>query len=272
MTTYDHDPIHSDELTQTWPLRRLGLKVQDLPVSIDYYTRLGLAIVRDERDQGTVGLGFGSQEVLGLRLMPGGRPRPRHTAGLYHFAILLAGEAELGSFLQHCLEYRIPLEGASDHLVSQALYLRDPEGNGIEVYADRPREDWQWQNSRINMATLPLNAQALLKQASTFDGFSPQTRLGHMHLNVGDLDRSMAFYQNLGMELTADLYNQARFLSWDGYHHHLGINLWAGRHASRLEPDVYGLDFFEIARPGLTPGTFEDPDGVKVVVVERHDP
>src|SRR6266852_3698942 len=82
----------------------------------------------------------------------------------------------------------------------------------------------------------------------------------------GDPDRSAAFYQELGLELTADLYNQARFLSWDGYHHHLGINVWAGRNASRLEPDMYGLDFFEISRPGLKPGTFQDPDGVKVVV------
>src|SRR5260370_27615478 len=82
-----------------------------------------------------------------------------------------------------------------------------------------------------------------------------------MHLNVGDLDRSMAFYQNFGIELTVGLYDQARFLSWDGYHHHLGVNVWPGRNASRLEPDVYALDFFEISRVGRTPSTFEDPYG-----------
>jgi len=260
--------MSTDELAQKWPLRRVGLKVRDLSASLDYYTRLGLVLVRDERNEGKAGLGFGKQEVLSLRVLEGGRPRPRHTAGLYHFALLLPGEAELGSFLQHCLEQRIPLAGASDHLVSQALYLSDPEGNGIEVYADRPRESWAWENGQISMDTQPLNAPELLKQAGPFAGFPPQTRLGHMHLNVGDLDRSLAFYQNLGMELTADLYNQARFLSWEGYHHHLGINVWAGRNASRVEPDVYGLDFFEISRPGLTPGTFEDPDGIKVVVGE----
>jgi catechol 2,3-dioxygenase len=268
MTTYEPNPANSGEITYTWPVRRLGLKVQDLSASIDYYTRLGLSLVRDERNEGTAGLGFGTHEVLSLRLLANGRPRPRHTAGLYHFALLLPGEADLGSFLQHCLEQRIPLAGASDHLVSQALYLSDSEGNGIEVYADRPRESWQWESGHISMDTLQLNAPALLKQAGPFAGFPPQTRLGHMHLNVGDLDRSLAFYQNLGMELTADLYNQARFLSWEGYHHHLGINVWAGRNASRVEPDVYGLDFFEISRPGLTPGTFEDPDGIKVVVGE----
>src|SRR5258708_24266821 len=116
------------------------------------------------------------------------------------------------------------------------------------------------------MASIPLDGKVVLKQARSFDGFSPQTRLGHMHLNVGDVGRSAAFYQELGLDLTADLYNQARFLSWDGYHHHLGINVWAGRNASRLEPDVYGLDFFEISHPGFKPGTFDDADVVKLVV------
>jgi len=266
MTTNDKNSMQAGGLAQAWPLRRVGLKVRDLDTSLEYYTGLGFSIVRDQHAEGAVGLGSGSQEILSLRVLPGGRPRPPRTAGLYHFAILLSDETELGSFLEHSLEHRIQLAGASDHLVSQAIYLSDPEGNGIEVYADRPREQWEWERGQINMATLPLDAQALLKQARAFDGFSPQTRLGHMHLNVGDLGRSAAFYQELGLELTADLYNQARFLSWDGYHHHLGINVWAGRNASRLEPDVYGLDFFEISRPGLKPGTFEDPDGVKVVV------
>lgn len=270
MATQDEISKQSVEVTQTWPLRRLGLKVQDLSTCLDYYTRLGFSIVRDEGNQdagATVGLGVGTREILSLRALPGGRPRPPHTAGLFHFAILLSDEAELGSFLQHCLEHRIPIGGASDHIVSQALYLSDPEGNGIEVYADRPRESWEWSGGRIAMDTLRLNTAALLKQARSFDGFSAQTRLGHMHLNVGDLDRSMAFYQGLGMGLTTDLYDQARFLSWGGYHHHLGINLWAGRNVRKVEPDVYGLDFFEISRQGLTSGTFEDPDGVKVILV-----
>src|SRR6266702_4855381 len=233
--------MSSNESTQAWPLRRLGLKVLDLAACLDYYSRLGFSIVRDQRTAGTMGLGVDSREILSLRTLPEGRPRPAHTAGLYHFAILLPDDTELGSFLRHCLDQHIPLAGASDHLVSQALYLSDPEGNGIEVYADRPRERWQWRSDRINMATLPLDTGALLKQAKSFEGFAHQTRLGHMHLNVGDLDRSAAFYQGLGMELTADMFGQARFLSWEGYHHHLGINLWAGRYAHPVEPVVSGL-------------------------------
>jgi len=259
----------SNTFTQDWPLKRVGLKVLDLATSLDYYTRLGFTIVRDQSAEGEVGLGSGSRELLTLRVLEHGRPRPPHTAGLFHFAILLPDEVELGSFLRHCMEQHIPVDGVSDHLVSQALYLSDPEGNGIEVYADRDRKGWQWEGGNIKMDTLPLNAQALLRQAKPFKGFSPQTRLGHMHLNVGDLDSSKAFYQHLGMDLMADIpQGRASFLSWDGYHHHLGINLWAGRHVHPVEPDVSGLEFFEIQRPGLVPGTLKDADGVAVVVLE----
>jgi len=259
----------SDTSSPTWPLSRVGLRVQDMARSIDYYTHLGFSVIRDERDQGAhggVGLGVGTQEILSLRPLPGGRPRPSRTAGLYHFAILVSDEAELGSFLRHCLDTGIPLSGASDHLVSQALYLSDPEGNGIEVYADRPRETWQYRDGSLVMDTIRLNAPALLKQAHTYTGFSPETRLGHMHLNVGDLERSRAFYQNLGMELMVAIPGQASFLSWESYHHHLGVNTWAGRNVRPVEPDVFGLDFFEIRRPGLSPAVLQDPDGVTIVV------
>ena len=259
----------SDINTQAWPLRRVGLRVHDLATSVDYYTRLGFSIVRDEREQGTgggVGLGVGTQEILSLRPLPGGHPRPSRTAGLYHFALLLPGEVELGSFLQHAIDQQIPLDGASDHLVSQALYLSDPEGNGIEVYADRPRETWQFRDGQLVMGTIRLNIPALLKLAQPFNGFSTGLRLGHMHLNVGNLERSADFYQSLGMKLMVGIAGQADFLSWEGYHHHLGINLWSGRNVPPVEPDVYGIDFYEIHRDGLTPGTLQDPDGVTVIV------
>ncbi|HLX59501.1 MAG TPA: VOC family protein [Ktedonobacteraceae bacterium] len=261
--------VSLEESAQTWPLHRVGLRVQDIAACVDYYTQLGFTIIRDERDQqggGSVGLGVGAQEILSLRAFPGGHPRPRHTAGLYHFALLVGDEVELGSFLKYRIDRHLPIDGASDHLVSQALYLNDPEGNGIEVYADRPRETWQFSNGQLNMGTLPLNAPALLQKAQPFNGFSTRLRLGHMHLNVGNLERSMAFYQPLGMNLMVGMAGQADFLSWDGYHHHLGINLWAGRNVPPVEPDVYGIDFYEIKREGLAPATMQDPDGVTVIV------
>ena len=257
-------------MTQTWPLKRVGLRVRDLSASIAYYELLGLAIVRDDRAEGVIGMGTGDQELLVLRHTPEARPRPPRTAGLYHFALLLPGEAELGTFLQHSLEGRgVRIDGASDHLVSQALYLNDPEGNGIEVYADRPHEQWPLLNGQPRMSTLPLKSEELLAKAGTFSGLPAGTILGHMHLNVGDLDASIAYYeQTLGLELKANLYQQAGFISWDGYHHHLGLNTWNGPNAARHEADVSGLDFFEIARPGLPPGTFQDPDGVTIVAVD----
>jgi catechol 2,3-dioxygenase len=259
-----------NETAQTWPLRRVGLRVQNLAESVNYYTQLGFAIVRDERDQqggGSVGLGAGNQEILSLRAFPGGRPRQPRTAGLFHFALLVGDEVELGSFLKHRIDRQLPIDGASDHLVSQALYLSDPEGNGIEVYADRPRETWQFQrDGQLQMDTIRLNAPALLQKAQPFSGFSTSLRLGHMHLNAGNLERSMAFYQTLGMNLMIGIPGQADFLSWDGYHHHLGVNLWAGRNARPVEPDAFGIDFYEIKREGLAAATLQDPDGVTVIV------
>ncbi|HEU5378910.1 MAG TPA: VOC family protein [Ktedonobacteraceae bacterium] len=256
-------------MSQSWPLKRVGLRVRNLEPILAYYQQLGFIIVRDERAEGIIGMGVGEQEILTLRHTPDARPRSRHTAGLYHFAILLPGETDLSSFLRHSVQGDgVRIDGSSDHLVSQALYLNDPEGNGIEVYADRPREEWTRKNGQLSMDTLPLKVDALLAKASPpFQGFPVGTILGHMHLNVRNLEESLAFYQEtFGLELMLDLYHQASFVSWSGYHHHLALNTWAGPNASAHEADVSGLDFFEIARPDLASGTYQDPNGITVIV------
>jgi catechol 2,3-dioxygenase len=254
-------------MPQAWPLKRVGLRVRDLTASIAYYERLGFAIVRDEPEANSIGLGVGTQEILTLRHVPESRPRPKRTAGLYHFAILLPDESELGTFLRYCLTNDIHIDGASDHLVSQALYLSDPEGNGIEVYADRPRSEWPLNEGKPRMDTLPLKSRELLEKAHAFDAFPVGTILGHMHLSVCNLEESLAFYQEtFGLELMVNLYHQAGFVSWLGYHHHLGLNTWTGPKASAHELDVSGLDFFEIARPDLASGTYQDPNGITVIV------
>ncbi len=255
-------------MDQQWPLKRVGLRVRDLANSLAYYKLLGFTIVRDERAEGIVGLGAGQQELLTLRHTPALPPRPQHTAGLYHFAILLPREKDLSAFLHHSLEEGgARIDGASDHLVSQALYLNDPEGNGIEVYADRPRAQWEFANGELKMTTLPLKARELLAQAGSFQGFPAETVLGHMHLNVSDLAASTAFYeQTFGLNLMVSLYHQASFVSWEGYHHHLGLNTWTGPNAIPHTDAVSGLDFFEIARPDLPTGTYQDPSGITVIV------
>jgi catechol 2,3-dioxygenase len=261
-----------EKMSQAWPLERVGLRVRDLEKSLHYYQQLGLAVVRDERAQGNIGLGAGGRELLALRHTPDARPRGPHTAGLYHFALLLPSEVDLGTFLRHSLQGGgVPIDGASDHLVSQALYLNDPEGNGIEVYADRPREQWPMENGTPRMETLRLKSQELLAKAGNFDGLPENTVLGHMHLNVSELDESITYYeQTFGLNLMVNLYQQAGFVSWDGYHHHLGLNTWTGPHAARHEQEVSGLDFFELVRPGLQPVSYQDPSGITVVVTERN--
>ena len=241
-----------------WPLGALELKVLDLQREVAFYEWFGLTRIAGDASHAV--LGAGGSPLLRLTALEGGRPRPRHTAGLYHFAILLPSEEELGGYLRRALEEKLPLTGTSDHLVSQALYFDDPEGNGIEVYADRPRSEWLYPNGRLNIGIEHLDFERLLGVAAPSQPkFSGATVLGHMHLNVSDLDVSQAFYESLGMELTAEAGGVMRFLSWDGYHHHLGINLLEGRGAAPVAADVAGLSRFEIGRSHTAQN---DPNGI----------
>jgi catechol 2,3-dioxygenase len=241
-----------------WPLGAVELKVLDLERAAAFYESFGLSLISGDSERAA--LGADGSPLLNLIALPAGHERPRHTAGLYHFAILLPGEQELGGFLQRALEERLPLTGTADHFVSQALYFDDVEGNGIEVYADRPRSEWEYPGGRLSIGTEHLDFERLLRIASpAHKKFSPGTVLGHMHLNVSDLDTSQAFYESLGMELMAEAGHVMRFLSWNGYHHHLGINLLEGRGAAPVAAGVRGLRRFEIR--GLeAPKT--DPDGI----------
>ena len=239
----------------------MEVKVLDLEREAEFYERFGLTRISGDDRQAV--FGAGDTPILRLSVLPGGQERPPRTAGLFHFAVLLPGEEELGGFLRRTLEERLPLTGTADHFVSQALYFDDPEGNGIEVYADRPRSEWQYPNGRLNIGTEHLDFERLLRIAARpTPKFSPGTVLGHMHLNVGDLDASQAFYESLGMELMAEAGRVMRFLSWDGYHHHLGINVLAGRGVAPVRPEVRGLHGFEVRRVN---GSTSDPDGVTLI-------
>jgi catechol 2,3-dioxygenase len=236
------------------------LKVHDLEGQAAFYERFGLTPIA--RDSASATLSAGGAPLLRLKASSDLRPRPRHTAGLYHFAILLPSEEELGGFLRRSLEEKLPLTGTSDHFVSQALYFDDPEGNGIEVYADRPRSDWTYPGGRLNIGVDHLDFERLLRIATKpQEKFSNGTVLGHMHLNVGDLARSQSFYESMGMEVMAELGQVMRFMSWDGYHHHLGINLLEGRGAAPVEPGISGLQAFEVRN---LDGAKTDPDGIEV--------
>ena len=204
------------------------LTVSDLGRSLDYYRKaIGLG-VRQEAD-GRASLG-GDSELLVLHEVPGAQPAPRNT-GLFHFALLVPERRDLAAWLAHAIREQVPMTGVSDHFVSEALYLRDPDGHGIEIYADRPRELWEGQVAR--MTTEPLDLENLLgelddPERQAFDGLPGGTVTGHVHLQVADIPETLGFYRDvMGFDEMATLGSQATFLSAGGYHHHVGANTWA---------------------------------------------
>jgi catechol 2,3-dioxygenase len=215
----------SDRLPADTRMGEVHLTVSDLERSLAYYgEQIGLRVQR--RDNSTAALGAGGEDLLVLREVPGARPADGFS-GLFHFALLLPTRGALGAFLAHAAEDRVPLAGLSDHDVSEAIYLRDPDHHGIEIYADRDRSLWEGQ-VRQRLTTMPLDTRDLLEAAEpSFAGLPQGTTMGHVHLRVADIPDTIAFYRDLlGFDLQANLGTQAAFLSAGGYHHHVGANTW----------------------------------------------
>jgi catechol 2,3-dioxygenase len=225
------------------------LTVADLDRAMEFYG--GVLGLRSQGVDGARALtADGRTPLVVLHARPGAPPKPPHTTGLYHYALLLPTRADLARTLRRLADRRYPIEGASDHLVSEALYLADPDGNGLEIYADRPREAWPRRQGRLQMATEPLDVQGLLREVSgnpPWEGLAPATRVGHVHLHVADLARAEAFYRDvLGFELVLHFGASAAFLSVGGYHHHIGLNTWAGAGAPPPPEDAAGLRYFTL--------------------------
>ena len=191
--------------------------------------------------------------ILYLEETPGAPRRPPRTSGLYHTAIRFPSRAGLGSVLQRIVLLEYPLGGVADHGVSEALYLSDPDGNGIELYADRPQDRWTVDQGRVSMMTENLDLNSLVQEAvpsSDREYAPPGTDIGHIHLQVADLERSKRFYHGLlGLDITQDTYPGALFLSAGGYHHHVGLNIWAGRGAPPPPENALGLEAFALQLP-----------------------
>ncbi len=187
---------------------------------------------------------------LVLTGQPGVRP-PRRSAGLYHFAILYPSRGHLAQALKRLLDVGWPIAGASDHGVSEAIYFADPEGNGIELYVDRDRALWPIENSSLVMPTRPLQLDGLLTLATgPWSGMASGTRIGHIHLRVSDLAQAEAFYSGvLGFAVTVRGYPGALFFAAGGYHHHIGVNIWAGSHLAPSNPQAPGLRTFTVHLP-----------------------
>ncbi len=237
-------PVRLESLDAPFHIGAVTLRVADLgSLTAFYRDSIGLGLIEDR--EGFAALGVDG-EVL-VRLEQGGT-RPTSPAGLFHLAILLPSRADLADWLAHAATTRVPLEGASDHLVSEALYLSDPEGNGIEIYRDRPRADWPRREGAIKMATDRLDLDALLSEArpGRYAGMPSGTRMGHIHLRVGDTAEAERFYGGvLGFDLMVR-YPGASFLASGGYHHHIAGNVWNSRGAAPRQAGEAGLATFEL--------------------------
>jgi len=249
----------------------VDLVVRDLDRSLGFYTQT-IGFEERGRKGGVAELGAGDRTLLRLRGEPEAPPRPPRTTGLFHFAILVPSRAELARSLVRLAERGWRLTGASDHLVSEALYLNDPDGIGIEIYRDRPRGDWPRRDGVVQMATLPLDlddvASELEPGAALEAPVDPGTVIGHVHLNVADLQASEDFWcGEVGFDVIVRAYPGALFVSAGGYHHHLGLNTWAGAGAPPPPAGAIGLESFEIVAPGTDPASGRDavdPAGIHV--------
>jgi catechol 2,3-dioxygenase len=228
------------------------LTVSDLARSLDYYrSAIGLRVL--DEGAGRASLGTDGRELLALVEEHGAEPSTAYT-GLYHFALVVPERADLAAWLAHAARDRVPMGGLSDHFVSEALYLSDPDGHGIEIYRDRPREIWEGKVG-TTLTTMPLDVDDLLgvlddPATEPFDGLPAGTAMGHVHLKVSSIPETIEFYRDvLGLDLTAQLGDQAAFLSAGGYHHHVGANTWESAGATAPPPGTAGLRHATVVLP-----------------------
>ncbi|QYA00868.1 VOC family protein [Rhizobium sp. B21/90] len=235
-------------LTRPAYVGRSHLVVSDLPlVSGFYQSMLGLKSM--EKSASGELLGVGGKPLLSLTTDKAARRAPQNTAGLFHTAFLLPNRTELARWLRHAAHNNVQLQGASDHLVSEAIYLADPEGNGIEIYADRAHDLWKLQtDGMIEMATLALDLQKLYESApqDSWNGMADGSAIGHIHLQVGNIPEADAFYRDvLGLKIMAR-YPGASFFASGGYHHHVAANIWNSRGAGVRAENMTGLSDYTL--------------------------
>ena len=234
-------------------IRDITLNISDLQRSLAFYTDfLGFHILEQEARKAVL-TADGKSPIIILQQPDGVLPKEAGRSGLYHFAILLPSRADLGEMLIHLVKNNYPL-GAADHLVSEALYLNDPDGNGIEIYHDRQAEEWTWQNNYVHMTTDPLDGEGVMKAANgkQWSGMPANTVMGHIHLHVSHLQEAGIFYRNvLGYDVVCEFGKQALFLSTGRYHHHVGMNTWNGVGAPPPSANSVGMKEYSIAIPDV---------------------
>jgi catechol 2,3-dioxygenase len=230
------------------------LRIADLPRALAFYAGL-LGFREGKREEGASFLSPGGEPPYPVVLEghTGAKRKPPRTTGLFHVALRLPDRRSLARVVARLIEKQYPFQGFSDHRVSESAYLADPDGNGLELYVDRPRDQWPVRNGQLAMTTDPLDMEGLLSEAGAAnppDGISPGTGVGHVHLSVADLAQSERFYSGiLGLSVTQRSLPGALFLAAGGYHHHLGVNVWAGIGAPGPPPGAAGISSFSFLVP-----------------------
>ena len=234
---------------------QVHLKVADLKAALRFYgDYLGFRVAHHDERTAALAASADGPILITLTAIPNAQPRPRRSTGLYHVAIRFPNRLALARAFKRLVDLGWPFQGFSDHKVSEAIYLADPDGNGLEIYRDKPRSTWPWKDGQIAMSTDPLDVEALLREAEAaprpWDGAHPDTDIGHVHLHVRDLLEAEAFYHGvLGLDVMQRTYPGALFFAAGGYHHHVGANTWAGRNAPPPPPNAVGLDHFTLVVP-----------------------
>jgi catechol 2,3-dioxygenase len=247
---------------------RVALRVADLDGARSFYEQaIGLRPLEGEDGVARLGADTPLVELMGD---PGAPPAPPRSTGLFHLAVLVPDRPELARAVRRVVAAGGRLDGAADHYVSEAVYLRDPEGNGIEIYRDLPRDAWEYNpGGELRMGTEALDLGGLMRAlpGDADPGMPDGTRIGHVHLQVADIGASEAFYgSDLGLDVTVRSYPGALFLSRGGYHHHVGVNTWAGPGRPPPPPGSRGLEWFEMTLPGADEGLVTDPSGNRVLL------
>lgn len=251
-------------MTGSLQIPRIAFRVSDLARSRDFYTRhVGFSVVHAQPERLDLAVMPDGPPLFTLHSAPSATPSLHDSAGLFHAALLLPSRSALASWLAFAAAQHLEFEGFSDHGVSDAIYFSDPDGNGLEFYSDRPRETWPYVRGELAMTTRPLDTRELLTHATPTTTPLTDAHWGHVHLRVTDLERSENFYRNtLPLAVTQRSYPGARFLAADGYHHHLGLNVWGNPRRPHSAGATGLLRVTFALRHLAAPATLVDPDGI----------
>jgi catechol 2,3-dioxygenase len=244
---------HTQEIPH---INSVELSVINLDHSLAFYTKtIGLKLLTKTLTSAQLGVDS-SNILLTLHQLENGKAKETRTAGLYHFALLLPSRLDLGLILKHFISSKTILQGASNHGISEAIYLADPDGNGIEIAADTPDSTWKWTDNKLDLLSNngPMDIQSVLKDTKDleFIGLPNKTIIGHIHLHVSELVDSKKFYRDiLGLDIVVEIPNSAVFMSYGKYHHHIAINLWNGKGIKQANPSTPRLIVADLKIPTL---------------------